>query len=133
MSWINSREEHARRASGEFYVADGWIGNGHGHGIQRIYETVETWGIKSRITRVLTDVPDLAYLIIGVLDQAKQFGFTRRARLSWFDETPNQLLLEIPATPDLASVFLDKIDEWIIHNYAADPHRRLIIDVCFPA
>ena len=127
--WI---PEHVRRNSGEFPV-DGWIVHGRGHEIQRVYEAVEPWGIKSRITRVLADVPDLSCLILDVVQQARKFGFTGRARLSWIDETPNQLLLEVPARPESASAFLDQIDEWIIDNYAVDLHRRLIIDVCFPA
>lgn len=133
MSWIGSSDKHAHRISGEFRLVDGWIVKGHGHEIQRVYEAVETWGIQSRITRVLTDVPDLAHLILGVLQQAKQCGLNHRARLSWVDETPNQLLLEVPATPESASAFLDHIDEWVILNSPVDLHRRLIVDVCFPA
>ena len=135
MPWINSSKEHAHRTSGEFPVVDGWIAHGRGHGreIGRLYEIVEAWGIRSRITRVLSDAPGLACLILGVLEQARQAGLTGRARLSWVEETPNQLLLEVPATPELASAFLDQIDEWIIDNYSVDMHRRLIVDVCFPA
>lgn len=131
MRWINSSEEHARRPDGELHVVGGWVTRGHGHDILGVYETVEPWGVRSRITRVLADVPDLAHLILGVVQHAKQLGFTHRARLSWVDETPNQLLLEIPATPESASSLLDRIDEWIIDNFPVDLHRRLIVDVCF--
>lgn len=129
MSWLKSHECDLR-TTGEFPI-DPWLGASRD--THRLLERVHPLNSKPRIRRVLGDVPDLARLISAVVDFAAERGLRSQARLSWVDETPNQLLLEIPAAPESASGFLDALDDWMISNFPADVHSRLIVDVCFPA